>query len=237
MRKLVNEMANEEIVILKEEEKLYAEMEKQQEDQDNFGEIENAENWNRYEVAYWMESEVKLSEYMVAFMKAHVDGSILLSDLGSDYLCLELGVKRVHVQKIMRAIVELRDKIRKEWDESECFDVVPHLIMNDERAMDKIALLESQLSEKQKEMERMEKEYEERIQKLIGEISEKETIIKQAEDDGFIFGGDGKGNGSDDGEYTDDSSFDVSEATATDEEDAIGIYTTCDIYLYCIVCM
>merc|ERR1712157_652086 len=108
------------MVILKEEEKLMNELEKQQEENDNFGAIENAENWNHFEVAHWLDSEVKLQEYMVAFIKEGIDGSILLSDLGNDYLTMELGVKRVHVQKIMRAIVELRDKLRTEWDESEC---------------------------------------------------------------------------------------------------------------------
>merc|ERR1712228_346221 len=132
---------------------------------------------------------------------------------GQDYLCIELGVKRVHVQKIMRAIIELRDKIRTEWDESECFDVIPHILLNDERAMDKIVMLESTLNERDEEIVALRQEYESRIQTLLSEISEKETIIKQAEDDGFIFDDDGKNDN--DSAYNSDSA-DVSSATDED---------------------
>merc|ERR1712032_1243542 len=170
----MNNMTNTEMVILKEEEKLYKEMEKLEEENTDFGSIENAENWNRFEVAHWIDTEVKLSEYMTSFMKAHVDGSILLSDLGRDFLVMELGVKRVHIEKIMRAIVELRDKIRKEWDESECFDIVPYPILNDERAIDKIEYLKGEISSRDEEIENLKKEYEQRIQSLLAQIEEKE---------------------------------------------------------------
>ena len=43
------------------------------------------------------------------------DGSSLLY-LNRDSLMRELGVKRVHVEKLVCAIPELRDEIRKQWD-------------------------------------------------------------------------------------------------------------------------
>ena len=85
---------------------------------------------------------------MTSFMKAHVDGSILLSDLSENFLIHDLSIKRVHVSKIMRAIVELMDKIRKEWDESEACDIMsyPNQYLNDERSTDKIVFLEGEIT-------------------------------------------------------------------------------------------
>eukprot|EP01084_Bolivina_argentea_P010680 19913_1 len=144
--------------------------------------------WTRFEVAYWIDVEVQLNEYMTNFMKAHVDGSILLSDLGENYLIAELGVKRVHVAKILRAIIELRDKIRKDWDESEPFDIIsyPNQCLNDERSTDIINYLQSEIGKTDDEIAQFKKNYEARIQYLISQIEEKEAIIQQAERDGFI---------------------------------------------------
>eukprot|EP01083_Nonionella_stella_P296644 1007693_1 len=210
MRKQMNEMTNNEMVILKEEEKLYQDLEKEEEEKTDFGIIENAMEWNRFEVGHWIDVEVKLNEYMTNFMKAHVDGSILLSDLGENYLVSELGVKRVHVAKILRAIVELRDKIRKEWDECEPFDIMsyPNQYLNDERASDKINYLESEIEKRDDEIAQLKKDYEARIQSLIGQIEEKEAIIEQAEKDGFIL----DDNSDRDTDYNTDS------ASVTDED-------------------
>merc|ERR1712130_875 len=97
---------------------------------------------------------------------------------------------------IMRAIVELRDKIRKEWDESECFDIVPYPILNDERAIDKIEYLKGEISSRDEEIENLKKEYEGRIQSLLAQIEEKEEIIKKAETQGFDIESDEDGDGS-----------------------------------------
>merc|ERR1712115_210623 len=96
----------------------------------------------------------------------------------------------------MRAIVELRDKIRKEWDESECFDIVPYPILNDERAIDKIEYLKGEISSRDEEIENLKKEYEGRIQSLLAQIEEKEEIIKKAETEGFVMESDEDGDGS-----------------------------------------
>eukprot|EP01084_Bolivina_argentea_P299091 515533_1 len=209
MRAAQNEIIQEEEKILNEEDKLFQELQEKEEEDENFGKIENAAEWNRYEVANWIDNEVKLNEYMINFMKGHVDGSILLSDLGHDFLIRELGVKRVHVEKIMRAIVKLRDKIRTEWDESECFDIIPYPIMNDDRAIDRIKYLEGEISRRDQQIEDDKKMYEARIEKLLGQISEKEEIIKQAEQDGFIM---------EDGEDQDSAYATSDSADVTDDE-------------------
>ena len=209
IRGAMGDLANEEMVLLKEEEALYKELEQAEDQQQDFGNTQNAQNWNRFEVAHWIDVEVKLNEYMTSFMKAHVDGSILLNDLGRDYLVMELGVKRVHIEKIMRAITELRDAVRTEWDESECIDIIPYLIMNDPRATDKIEELQGEISKRDEELENLKREYDARIAKLCKTIEEKEAVISQATEQGFVFGDDDK----------DDDDMDVSDSASVTDDD------------------
>eukprot|EP01083_Nonionella_stella_P075158 204131_1 len=60
---------------------------------------------------------------------------------------------------------------RTEWDESECFDIIPYPIMNDDRAIDRIKYLEGEISRRDQQIEDDKKMHEARI--------EKEEIIKQ----------------------------------------------------------
>uniref|UniRef100_A0A7S0TE08 Calmodulin n=1 Tax=Elphidium margaritaceum TaxID=933848 RepID=A0A7S0TE08_9EUKA len=186
MRAQMLEMNNVEMQHLKEEETLFKQLEENEDEKEEFGVAEQAADWNRFEVAHWLDAEVHLNEYMTSFMKGRVDGSILLSDLSRDFLVMELGVKMVHVEKILRAIQALRDRVRTEWDESDCFDVVPYPILNDERAVDKIAALQAAIAERDEETENLRKEYEARIKALCDSVEEKEKIIERAKTEGFI---------------------------------------------------
>uniref|UniRef100_A0A7S0TBJ4 Calmodulin n=1 Tax=Elphidium margaritaceum TaxID=933848 RepID=A0A7S0TBJ4_9EUKA len=178
-------LANE-ACMMREQETLFKQLEENEDEKEEFGVAEQAADWNRFEVAHWLDAEVHLNEYKTSFMKGHVDGSILLSDLSRDFLVMELGVKTVHVEKILRAIQALRDRVRTEWDESDCFDVVPYPILNDERAVDKIAALQAAIAERDEETENLRKEYEARIKALCDSVEEKEKIIERAKTEGFI---------------------------------------------------
>lgn len=202
---------NEEVQRLSAEQQLIADIEENQQTKgDQFGDIEKVGEWNKYEVADWLDKKVQLTEYMMLFFKNDVDGSMLVMDLGREELHNQLGVKRVHVDKLMRHIVDLRDAIRTEWDESDFFDVIPHLIMNDERAMDKIEALKGEISKLEEEKQSMKEDFERRIQDLLARIDEKDAIIALAEQQGFDPNDDNKDNS--------DYESDLMDNTASDSD-------------------
>eukprot|EP01084_Bolivina_argentea_P033191 61427_1 len=219
MREAMMQMANQEVQAVQQEEKLYDKLEEQEQKDPNFGKTENCENWTTFEVAAWLET-VKLNEYMTAFMQIGVDGSSLLYDLDRHSMMTELGVKRVHIEKLIRAIRELRDEIRTDWDECENVIDIPYLPQI--RATDTVAELEGEISSKNEQIEQLKKDYESRIKQLLLKIEEKDSIINKAVEDGFIFNDDGGGDGvnteddlsdnsvynsdEDDDEYTDNKS-------------------------------
>merc|ERR1712154_396469 len=77
-----------------------------------WGKEENAEDWTVKEVCYWL-NRIHLDKYMKAFRDQIIDGSILLRDLDDKMLINELGIKRLHVKKILREIKKLKTKSPK----------------------------------------------------------------------------------------------------------------------------
>eukprot|EP01084_Bolivina_argentea_P294549 506842_1 len=78
----------------------------------DFGKIENCEKWTRFEVAMWVQNTLRLNQYTRKFVEYGIDGVSLLNDVNRDNLMMNLGVKRVHVEKLLREIRVLKDKIR-----------------------------------------------------------------------------------------------------------------------------
>ena len=74
----------------------------------NFGKLENADDWSNLEVCHWL-TTIHLEKYIQSFADQIIDGSILIRDLDESILIQELGVKRIHVKKIMREIAKLRE--------------------------------------------------------------------------------------------------------------------------------
>merc|ERR1712083_503448 len=93
------------------------EMEEEAMQNDNFGSVERAEEWSVKEVCYWL-NRIHLDKYMKAFREQIIDGSILLRDLDQAMLESELGIKRLHLKKIMREIEKLKAKSLKFKKES-----------------------------------------------------------------------------------------------------------------------
>mmetsp|Transcript_9486 Transcript_9486/g.14529 ORF Transcript_9486/g.14529 Transcript_9486/m.14529 type:complete len:287 (+) Transcript_9486:92-952(+) len=77
-----------------------------------FGKAERAEEWSVKEVCYWL-NHIHLDKYIKAFRAQIIDGSILLRDLDESILMNELGVKRLHVKKLLREITKLKNKSPK----------------------------------------------------------------------------------------------------------------------------
>merc|ERR1712176_1422637 len=69
--------------------------------------VDDPFEWTDDEVSGWLKS-IGLKKYAKQFGKEGIDGKVLLVDLNKTNLKRDLGVKSVHVDKIMRGIQELR---------------------------------------------------------------------------------------------------------------------------------
>lgn len=67
----------------------------------------DAGSWTPDQVGQWL-NKAGLGQYAPAFRRDNIDGSILLGDLTASMAVSELGVKRVHRQKLVNALSALR---------------------------------------------------------------------------------------------------------------------------------
>ena len=89
------------------------EIQQKAEDDTDFANEQRADDWSVKEVCYWL-SQIHLDKYIKSFRSQIIDGSILLRDLNQSILQSDLGVKRLHVNKMMREIKKLRAKCKME---------------------------------------------------------------------------------------------------------------------------
>jgi len=90
------------------EAKFYEEMEKRADDP-SFANPDNAPEWSPAEVAFWLDS-INFGQYSRRFHDDAIDGSILLNDVDRNMLQSEMGIKHLHVGKMLREIEKLRQK-------------------------------------------------------------------------------------------------------------------------------
>eukprot|EP01084_Bolivina_argentea_P109205 195174_1 len=93
------------------------EMQYEADQDENFAAPERAEDWSVKEVCFWL-NRIHLDKYIKPFRDQIIDGSILLRDLDEAMLINELGIKRLHVKKILREISKLKNKSPKLKKES-----------------------------------------------------------------------------------------------------------------------
>jgi len=88
------------------------EIEAEAEENGNFAKPERADEWSVKEVCHWL-NKIHLDKYIGSFRNQIIDGSILLRDLDEAMLQNELGIKRLHVKKVLREIAKLKAKCPK----------------------------------------------------------------------------------------------------------------------------
>jgi len=99
------------------------EMEKKAELDPDWAKAERALEWTPKEVAFWLDT-IELSQYARKFDDEQLDGSILLNDCDKSLLSMEMGIKPLHVGKILREVNKLREINKdllqdsyKDWNE------------------------------------------------------------------------------------------------------------------------
>ncbi len=86
-------------------------------------EIDDPWNWSTEEVVAWL-GEIGMEKYGKAFSKEAVDGKMVLVDLTAKNLKRDLGVKDIHVDRMLREIrdLRLRSPAYEEWTSEQGFD-------------------------------------------------------------------------------------------------------------------
>lgn len=88
------------------------EIQDEAEENEDFAKPERADEWTVKEVCFWL-NKIHLDKYIKGFRDQIIDGSILLRDLDEKMLLNELGIKRLHVKKVLREITKLKNKSPK----------------------------------------------------------------------------------------------------------------------------
>merc|ERR1712176_390757 len=107
----------EEVAAAEEEEEYFMEMEKKAETDPDWAKAERALEWTPKEVAFWLDT-IELSQYARKFDEEQLDGSILLNDCDKALLSIEMGIKPLHVGKILREVNKLREINKEQLQDS-----------------------------------------------------------------------------------------------------------------------
>eukprot|EP01084_Bolivina_argentea_P124471 220554_1 len=73
----------------------------------NFGNRSMCTQWTNAEVCHWLAS-IDLQDYVDAFYRSSIDGTILLNDTTEESLTNDLNVKPIHCNKLLREIESLK---------------------------------------------------------------------------------------------------------------------------------
>lgn len=105
MKQTIEAMVDQTMTSVQQQQEWKDELERRMQHPD-FGNDENALQWDCYEVSYWVDS-IGFGESMKKFFDHKIDGSMLLYDIKHNNLA-QLGITRMHMNKFMRSIDALR---------------------------------------------------------------------------------------------------------------------------------
>eukprot|EP01083_Nonionella_stella_P241293 842718_1 len=106
------------------------EIERQHENSKTFGAVERCQEWNEFEVCWYLDT-LGFSNCVMRFEIAtqRIDGDILLNDLDEELLITELGMKRTEALRLLKEINRLNSCINIE----ECHQVTGLCYVNDRK--------------------------------------------------------------------------------------------------------
>jgi len=123
-----------------------------------FEDVDTIMEWTSEEVAYWIMS-INFEQYAFAFYSSPIDGDMLIRDMNKESIIEDLGVMKIHSNRILRAIDKLRKIINEGFDEdiNEGISIEPDL---ERPTMDQIESLQERIEKLQQEREDIMKELE-----------------------------------------------------------------------------
>merc|ERR1711933_198278 len=112
MRQYMEQMVDNEMEKIKIKQEFSEELERRMADPQFCIDL-NAEKWDYYEVAYWVNKN-GYDYSMKRFFDQQIDGNVLLYDVNTKMLINQLGITQLHSNKFMRNLNELKEKIFKQ---------------------------------------------------------------------------------------------------------------------------
>src|SRR5690606_16107580 len=67
----------------------------------SFGIPKNVSKWSTEEVSFWL-YRIQMEDYVPKFLKIQIDGNILINDVDEKWLKIDLKIKPLHINKILR---------------------------------------------------------------------------------------------------------------------------------------
>jgi len=137
------------------EEKFVSDLEEKKKNDPSFAMDRNVKQWRQDEVCFWM-NLVGFGEYVNSFREKKKSlGTYLVTDMDNDFLSRELGVKRIHINQILREIQELKKRAFGYLEESgiicdACY--TPGIENRELRAIDRFAAYEKDLGQLQQQL-------------------------------------------------------------------------------------
>ncbi|ETO30171.1 hypothetical protein RFI_06949 [Reticulomyxa filosa] len=98
--------------------KFLNELEEKKRNNPSFAVDRNVKQWREEEVCFWM-NQIGFGEYVQDIREKKIFGDILVTDMDNDMLSRELGVKRIHINSILREIQELKKRAFGYLEESQ----------------------------------------------------------------------------------------------------------------------
>ena len=131
----------------------------------------NAEEWDYYEVAYWVNKNGY--EYaMKRFYDEQIDGNVLLYDVNYNMLVNQLGVTSIHSQKFMRSLNELRSLISKQKNNPGPLELEHNL---------NVMTIDSSTNEYEEKMESLKRESQNKLAEMEMKIRDEQQQYKLIE--------------------------------------------------------
>ena len=128
----------------------------------------NAEQWDEYEVAHWVQS-IGFEYAMKRFFAQKVDGNVLLHDVTASMLVNQLGVTSMHCRKMMRSLKSLRDKVLGSPPGPLLCDFTVTAVSIDSESATKNSKFEEEMASLKSEHQRKVQELEEEVRSATNE--------------------------------------------------------------------
>eukprot|EP01083_Nonionella_stella_P001765 5043_1 len=140
----------------------------------SFGDVRRVRQWNTNEVCWFFHS-IGFEDYVNTIKEEKLNGEILIQDMSPELLSRDIGVKRIHINQILRHIVDLK---RKAFGYEEDDNVIDTAYVPEEYATDKYASYVAIIKEKDAMNGRLQQQTED-AERVNRQLKDEMNDIKQ----------------------------------------------------------
>merc|ERR1712154_169093 len=160
------------------------ELEEMKANDENFGDVIKVRQWNTNEVCWFFHS-INLGDYVDGIREIKINGEILIEDTSPEMLSRDIGVKRIHINQILRQIDDLKHKAfgYEEDDNIIDFYLEPEIYATQLNAAydEKINGLENEIKENENKYNELNTKYDDLGKEKEDLITEKNGLLENIE--------------------------------------------------------